>query len=111
MSTLEQRLAATLAEHDWSTPRGYAWLCCTCGVEFPGEDDALAHVADHLAATVREWLGEEQVREAVREELLNVGHEPSRPSYAEVAFMDATHAALAALTAVQQITHDERSEG
>lgn len=48
-------IASLLAEHDWFTPRGYAWPCCLCGAEFPdGEEAAYAHVAAVLAPLVEE---------------------------------------------------------
>lgn len=51
-------IAGVLTEHDWFTPRGYAWPCCNCGVEFTnGEQDAYAHVADAIAAHLAEVLG------------------------------------------------------
>ena len=62
--TTAATLEEVLADHDWLTPRGYAWPCCTCGVEFPGgEDDAFAHVA----AAVRSWLADRLADEGLRE--------------------------------------------
>lgn len=43
-------VAEVLAEHDWFTPRGYAWPCCQCGAEFPSNDEA--EVYAHVAAAV-----------------------------------------------------------
>lgn len=54
-------IEAVLREHDWFTPRGYAFPCCLCGVEFQGgEDEAYAHVA----AALREHLMSAAVVEA-----------------------------------------------
>lgn len=49
---VEAEVAAVLAAHDWFTPRGYAWPCCSCGTEFPSNDEAdiFAHVAAALAS-------------------------------------------------------------
>lgn len=68
-------LAEVLAAHDWIAPRGYAWPCCVCGVEFPdGEDAAYAHVAAAVTAWLAERLGSEVVREAVETAITNAWH-------------------------------------
>lgn len=103
MTTLEQRLAATLAEHWEDYPAG-----CGCGTTVGiATGDALdhaefhrAHVAAHLAATVREWLGGEQVRQAVADAIAA----PRLPNRHSAEY------ATAALAAVQRITHDEHQE-
>lgn len=46
----ETRAAEVLAEHDWFTPRGYAWPCCGCGAEFADESEARLHQVAALAA-------------------------------------------------------------
>lgn len=50
---------AVLREHEWFTPRGYAWPCCNCGEEFTGgEDAAYAHVAAVLRVEIESALGD-----------------------------------------------------
>ena len=91
-------LEAVLADHDWLTPRGYAWPCCTCGVEFPGgEDDAFAHVA----AAVRSWLAERLADEGLREAARDAVQMAYFAESASSDDIDRTYAdaALAAVTA------------
>ena len=100
-------LEAVLADHDWLTPRGYAWPCCTCGVEFPGgEDDAFAHVAAAVRSWLADRLADEGLREAVAEAVgdvwLDGGHGlgcECRDEPHDITATKATTAALAAVTA------------
>jgi hypothetical protein len=64
---IEAVAGGVLRSHDWFTPRGYAWPCCTCGEEFQGgEDAAFAHVATVLAEALAPKVAE------VRAEALRV---------------------------------------
>ena len=94
MTALEE----VLAEHDWLTPRGYAFPCCTCGVEFPdGEDAAYAHVAAAVTAWITERLRGEDVREAAWGAVADVRDAaPRRPDDADT--YDVVDAALTAVT-------------
>lgn len=56
-------IAEVVTEHDWFTPRGYAWPCCACGVEFTeGEDAAYAHVAAAVVAACQQATVEQQAQ-------------------------------------------------
>ena len=76
---------------------------CECGWLHSTERQQAAEYPTHVAYQILAWLetvaGDAAVRADVAEELRNVGHCP--PSkYAEVAFMDANHAADAAVAAL-----------
>lgn len=109
MSTLEQRLAETLAEHWEDYPAG-----CGCGTTVGiATGDVLdhaefhrAHVAAHLAATVREWLGGEQVRQAVADAIC-----PRHMGDAEAKHAACVKAASAALAAVREHLTGEGGRG
>lgn len=51
-----QLVASVLDEHDWLTPRGYAWPVCTCGEEFPNNDEN--EVRQHVAEEIVYALGQ-----------------------------------------------------
>lgn len=110
MTTLEQRLAATLDEHEaagWmlNSRSRSEWTClCGEGVDLPPEH--AAHVAAHLAATVREWLGGEQVRQAVADAIC-----PRHMGDAEAKHAACVKAASAALAAVREHLTGEGSDG
>lgn len=122
MTTLEQRLAETLAEHWEDYPAG-----CGCGTTVGiATGDVLdhaefhrAHVAAHLAATVREWLGEqlagEGLREAVAEAIGDAWLDDGHGLACE--YRDAPHdvtsesSAAAALAAVREHLTGEGSDG
>jgi hypothetical protein len=88
--------------HDRNCGSGFGYHDCDSREE---RRAGCEHLANVVLAWIEEKLASEAVREAVAEELLNVGHQP--PSHAEVAFMDVRHAALSALATATAAFRDQ----
>jgi hypothetical protein len=67
VASLPSLLAEVSERHEWETPRGYAFVVCSCGEEFAEEHQARTHVAAELTEAVAAWIEADEQVEAVRD--------------------------------------------